>query len=74
MVLTYERNTKQNPNSANAFDSITDAYEKAGMWNEAMASAVKAVELVNKFNNPNREYIINHAKKIKDKLESKKLK
>jgi len=73
-IKLFKRNIKQNPNSANAFDSITDAYEKAGMWNEAMASAEKAVELANKFNNPNLEYIINHAKKIKDKLESEKLK
>lgn len=73
-IKLFKRNIKQNPNSANAFDSITDAYEKAGMWNEARGSVKKAVELANKFNNPNREYIINHAKKIKDKLKSEKLK
>lgn len=73
-ITLFKRNIKQNPNSANSFDSITDAYEKAGMWNEAMASAEKAVELADKFNNPNREYIINHAKIIKDNFESKKSK
>ena len=73
-IKLFKQNIKQNPNSANAFDSMTDAYEKAGMWNEAMASIEKAVELATKFNNPNREYIINHAKKIKDILESKKQK
>ena len=73
-ITLFKRNIKQNPNSANAFDSITDAYEKAEMWSEAIASAEKAVELVNKFNNPNRVYIINHAKKIKDRIGSKKLK
>lgn len=73
-IEVFKLNIKQNPNSADAFDSITDAYEKAGMLNEAMASIEKAVELATKFNNPNREYIINHEKKIRDILESTKQK
>ncbi len=73
-IKLFKHNIKQNPNSANAFDSITDAYEKAGMLNEAMTSIDKAVELATKFNNPNRGYIINHSKKIKDILETKKQK
>lgn len=73
-ITLFKRNIKQNPNSANAFDSITDAYEKAGMWNEAIGSSEKAVELASKFKNPNLEYIINHAKKIKEKLKSDELK
>lgn len=73
-IKVFKLNIKQNPNSADAFDSITDVYEKAGMLDEAMASIEIAVELTNKFNNPNREYIINHAKKIKDILESTKQK
>jgi len=73
-IKLFKNNIKQNPNSANAFDSITDAYEKAGMLNEAMASIEKAVELATKFNNPNLRYIINHAKKIKNKLDAEKLK
>ncbi|MBZ0183335.1 MAG: hypothetical protein K8F60_12835 [Melioribacteraceae bacterium] len=70
-IKVFKHNIKENPNSADAFDSITDAYETAGMLNEATASIEKAVKLATKFNNPNREYIINHAKKIKDILESK---
>ena len=73
-IKLFKQNIKQNPNSANAFDSITDAYEKAGMLNEATASIEKAVELAIKFNNPNKEYIINHAKEIKDILISTKQK
>ena len=73
-IKLFKNNIKQNLNSANAFDSITDAYEKAGMLNEAMASIEKAVELATKFNNPNLRYIINHAKKIKNKLDAEKLK
>jgi uncharacterized protein len=70
----FKRNIKQNPNSANAFDSITDAYEKAGMWNEAIVSSEKTVELAKKYNDPNLSYFIDHIKKIKDrsKLKSEK--
>ncbi|MDX1701886.1 MAG: hypothetical protein R3250_14765, partial [Melioribacteraceae bacterium] len=71
-IAIFERNVKQNPNSANAFDSLTDAYENAKMLNKAMKSAEKAVDLAKKYNNPNCEYFINHAKEIKNKLDSAK--
>lgn len=66
-VALFERNIKQNPNSANAFDSITDAYEKAGMWKEAVVSSEKSVELAKKYNNPNISYFIEHSRKIKER-------
>lgn len=65
-ILLFKRNTEQNPNSANAFDSMTDAYEEAGLWNEAVISSERAVELARKYNNPNLSYFIDHAKKIKE--------
>jgi uncharacterized protein len=66
-ILIFKRNIEQNPNSANAYDGITDAYEKAGMWHEAISSSEKAVELGKKYNDPNLSYLIEHAKKIKDR-------
>jgi uncharacterized protein len=73
-IVFFNRNIKQNPNSANAFDGISDAYEKAGMWNEAIVSSEKAIELAKKYNDPNLNYFIEHIKKIKDrsKLKSEK--
>lgn len=68
-VSLFKRNITQNPNSANAFDSMADAYEEAGMWNEALISSERAVELARKYNNPNLGYFINHAKKIKEHQE-----
>jgi len=65
-ILLFKRNIEQNPNSANAFDSMADAYEEAGMWNEALISSEKSVELAKKYNNPNLGYFIEHTKKIKD--------
>ena len=70
-IVFFERNIKQNPNSANAFDSIADAYEKAGMWNEAIVSSEKTVELAKKYNDPNLSYFIEHIKKIKDRSKVK---
>lgn len=73
-ILIFKRSTEQNPNSANAFDSIADAYEDAGMWNEAIKSSERAVDLAKKYNNSNLSYFIEHAKRIKDhsKLENEK--
>lgn len=70
-ILIFKRNIEQNQNSANAYDSITDAYEKAGMWHEAIESSEKAVELANKNDDPKLSYFIEHAKKIKDKSKLK---
>lgn len=66
-ILIFKRNIEENPNSANAFDSLTDAYEEAGMWNEAIESSEKAVELALKYDNSNLNYFIEHAQKVKGK-------
>jgi hypothetical protein len=36
------------------------------MWNEALISSQKAVELARKYNNPNLGYFIEHTNKIKE--------
>ena len=63
----FKRNIRQNPNSANAFDSIAEGYEKAGMWKEAIVSSEKAVELAKRYNFSNLGYFIEHARKIKNR-------
>jgi uncharacterized protein len=63
----FKRNIYQNPNSADASDGIAAAYEKAGMWNEAIASSEKAVELAKKYNAPNLSHFVEHVKKIKER-------
>jgi tetratricopeptide (TPR) repeat protein len=62
----FKRNIERNPNSANAFDGIADAYEKAGMWKEALVAAERSVELAQKYDDPNVSYFTGHLKKIKD--------
>ncbi len=66
-ILIFKRIIEQNPNSANAYDSIADAYEKAEMWQESIESSEKAVELAKKYDDPNLSYFIEHAIKIKDR-------
>ena len=63
----FKRNIAQNPNSANAFDGITDAYDKAGMWTEAIASIEKAVALATRYSDPNLGYFQKHLRKVKEK-------
>jgi uncharacterized protein len=60
----FRRNITQNPNSANAYDGLTDACEKAGMWDEAIAASRHAVALAKKFADPNLGYFQEHLKKI----------
>ena len=66
MVL-FQRNVDQHPNSANAYDGIADAYEKAGKWDEALASSKKAVALAKKYNDPNSGYFVRHLEKVVEK-------
>jgi len=73
-ISIFERNIKQNPYSANAYDSIADAYEKAGMWREAIVSSEKAVELAKKHKNPNLSYFVEHAKTLKKHYKSEDIK
>jgi len=70
-IVLFKRNIKQNPNSANAFDGVADAYEKAGMWNEAIVSSEKAVELARRYNDPNLGYFVEHLKKLRDRYKPK---
>ena len=63
----FKHNIDQNPNSANAFDSMADAYEEAGMWDEALKSSERAVELANKYGDPGLSNFIKHTNRIKEK-------
>jgi hypothetical protein len=66
-ITFFNRNIEQNPNSANAFDSMADAYEEAGMWDEALKSSERAVELANKYGDPGLNNFIKHTNRIKEK-------
>ena len=69
-IALFKRNIEQNPYSANAYDSIADAYEKAGMWREAILSSEKAVELARKYKHLDLSYFVEHAKTIQEHRKS----
>jgi predicted alpha/beta superfamily hydrolase len=67
-VALFRRNVEANPNSANAWDSLADGYEKAGRWQDAAGAADHAVDLAARFDDPNRASFVAHAKKMHDRL------
>jgi predicted alpha/beta superfamily hydrolase len=67
-LVLFKRNIEANPNSANAYDSMTDGYAKAGMWKDAVHSSGRAVALATEVDHPQLAYFIEQAKKMKDRL------
>lgn len=66
-IALFKRNIKANPNSANAYDGLADAYEKSEKWTEASEAADRAAVLAQDL--PNREYFVKRAAKLKSRLE-----
>ncbi|MBE0644176.1 MAG: tetratricopeptide repeat protein [Bacteroidetes bacterium] len=73
-IALFKKNIDQNPNSANAFDSIADAYEQAGKWDEAKAAIARAVELAARYDHPNRDDFIRHREKLRTRSEAESAK
>jgi len=67
-IALFRRNVEANPNSANAWDSLADGYEKAGRWQDAAEASDHAVELAVRFDDPNRASFVEHAKKMHARL------
>ena len=59
----FKRNTQDNPNSANAWDGLADAYAKAGHLTLAVQASDRAVALASQYANPHLENFIAQAKK-----------
>ena len=60
-IAIFQWNIEQNPGSANAFDSLGEAYLKDGQNNKALINYQKALEL-----NPNNPKAIEIVKKLKN--------
>lgn len=73
-ITLFKRNVLANPSSANAHDGVADAYEKAGNWAEAAAAAQRAAALAVEVDHPNRAYFVEHAAKLKARLEQESAK
>jgi tetratricopeptide (TPR) repeat protein len=58
-IKVFQLNTGLYPNSFNVYDSLADAYEKAGNKAMALESCIKALKL-----DPNNEYEKNRIKRL----------
>ena len=71
-VVILKLNTKMNPESANAFDSLGDAYVAEGDYKNAVASAQKCIYLLDNVIKINDSFHNNVRKSAMDKIEKYK--
>jgi predicted alpha/beta superfamily hydrolase len=68
-IALFKRNVQANPSSANAYDGLSDGYEKAENWIAADEAMQRAVALAEEFDLPNRDAFVRHAAKVKARME-----
>ena len=73
-IALFMRNVQAHPSSANAHDGLADGYEKTGNWTEAAKASQRAAALAVELDLPNREYFVQHAAKLKARLEQESTK
>ncbi|HPG32661.1 MAG TPA: alpha/beta hydrolase-fold protein [Lentimicrobium sp.] len=66
-IEVFRQNTELYPRSANVFDSLGEALEKAGRTGEAIKSFQKAVDVAQKTNNPNLATFELNLKRLQEK-------
>jgi predicted alpha/beta superfamily hydrolase len=66
-IELFELNTKNNPNSANAFDSLADGYIAAKDWPNALRAAKRAAALAQEQDNPDLNRFMGQIKKIQER-------
>lgn len=64
-ITLFKRNVEANPNSANAYDSLAEAFVKTGQLAEAARVSGIAVELATKFGSPNLVSFVENDARIK---------
>ena len=67
-ISLFKRNVEANPNSADAHDSLSEDYAKAGMWKDAARASDRAAALAVEFDHPNRSHFIDRARKMNERL------
>lgn len=67
-IALFKKNVDANPSSANAWDSLADAYEKALRWAEAARASDRALELALERDHPRTADFQRAAKKRADRL------
>ncbi len=71
-IEMFKLNVEAYPNSANAFDSLADAYAAAGDWANALESSSRAVVVATELDHPNLSYFHEQVEKMKTGRETQK--
>ncbi|MFC2139166.1 alpha/beta hydrolase-fold protein [Bacteroidota bacterium] len=67
-IDAFKKNLEQYPNSANAYNSLAEAYEANNQIEEALKHYKKAVEIANKNRDPNLYYFMQDYENIRKKI------
>jgi predicted alpha/beta superfamily hydrolase len=68
-IALFQRNVAANPNSASAYDGLADGFAEIAQWKSALDAATQAAALAVRYDVRNRAYYVNHAEKLKRRLQ-----
>lgn len=69
-IAVFERAARENPSSANAWDSLAEALAQAARPEEALRAAQRAVELATRFDLPHRASLERNLARLQDEAAS----
>lgn len=69
-IAVFERAARENPSSANSWDSLAEALERGGRRDDALLAARRAVELATRFDLPDRTSYERNLSKLEEKAGS----
>lgn len=68
-IAVFDRAARENPSSANAWDSLAEALEQGARLDEAQRASRRAVELATRFDLPSRAALERNLSKLQQKAE-----
>ena len=69
-IAVFERAARENPSSANAWDSLAEALQRGGRLDDALSASRRAVELANRFDLPERAALERNLTRLQQDAES----
>ena len=67
-IALFERATRENPDSSNAWDSLADGHAKAGQWQKALEAEQRALDLGTRLHTGDTAYYQHQIDKYRAKL------
>lgn len=69
-IEVFQRAARENPSSANAWDSLAEALAQGARRDEALRAAARAVELASRFDLPDRAALERNLSRLREKIDS----